>query len=52
MSQSYDGVPPAKIVVFNIMGQQIISGKDCTSLSLVGIPSDIYIVKVHKKKIT
>jgi hypothetical protein len=50
MSQSYDGVPPAKIVVFNIMGQQIIRGKDCTSLSLVGIPSDIYIVKVNKKR--
>ena len=40
----------ADIEVFNIMGQQMISGKNCTSLSLVGLPTGIYIVKAHNPK--
>jgi len=39
----------ADIEVFNTMGQRMISGEDCSTLPLIGLPSGIYIVKAHNK---
>ena len=39
----------ADIEVFSTTGQQMVSGENCTTLPLIGLPSGIYIVKAHNK---
>ena len=40
----------ADIEVFSTMGQRMISGKDCTTLPITGLPSGIYIVRAQNQK--
>jgi hypothetical protein len=39
----------ADIEVFSTTGQLMISGENCTTLPLIGLPSGIYIVKAHNQ---
>ena len=39
----------ADIEVFSATGMKVMSGEDCTTLPLVGLPSGIYIIRAHNR---
>ena len=39
----------ADIEVFSATGMKVMSGEDCTTLPLIGLPNGIYIVRAHNR---